>query len=203
MKVGPRYKVCRRLGSGVFEKCQSQAYMLSEAKHAKSARRGRAPSDYGKQLLEKQRIRLAYGVPERQLRRYIAQANHRAKGVTPADCLAQLLESRLDNVVFRAGLAPTRRMARQLVAHGHITVGDRRVTIPSYEVKKGERVAVREASREKPVFAGAHERIAQAQAPSWLTFDAHALAGDIAATPQIDTSERVADFNAVLEFYSR
>src|SRR3989344_4390397 len=132
MIIGPRYKICKRLGSGVFEKCQTQKFQLSEARRGAKRRTGRKPrtlSDFGRQLLEKQKVRYAYGVPERQLARYTREA---VEGTgDPTVSLLSRLETRLDNVVYRLGLAPTRLAARQLVSHGHIAVGERRVTIPS------------------------------------------------------------------------
>ena len=203
MKTGPKYKVCRRLGSNVFEKCQTQQYVLSETKHAKSARRGRAPSNFGKQLMEKQRIRFAYGVQERQLRRYIEEAGRRAQGVDPATRMLELLETRLDNVVFRAGFATSRRQARQLVTHGHVTVNGRKIDVPSYEVKHGDKLAVREGSKSKPYFANNAEKIEGATAPNWLKVDSKALLIEATAKPSPENTDMVADLNTVLEFYSR
>lgn len=209
MKIaGPKYKVCRRLGAGVFDQCQTQQYVLSEARHGKNMKRGRRPSalsDYGKQLLEKQKVRTAYGVGERQLRRYISIAKKGAQSsdVDPATNLAQILEGRIDNIVYRAGLAPTRRAARQLVSHGHILVNGARTTIPSHELREGDTFSVRPQSTEKPVFALRKEEIAQAKSPSWLQFDAKKLEGKVSARPKIELTELVGDFGAILEFYSR
>lgn len=204
MILGPRYKICRRLGSNVFEKCQTQRYTLSEAKHAQKARGRRGTiSDFGKQLLEKQRIRFSYGIHERQLRRYIKEAGRRAGGVEPSVRMLELLETRLDNVVFRTGIANSRRQARQLVSHGHITVNGRKVTIPSYQVTEKDTVGVREGSKNKPFFEGAKERYTNAQQPSWLSFDASALTAKMTGKPNPDNTEAVGSLNAVLEFYSR
>lgn len=206
--AGPKFKVCRRLGAGVFDQCQTQQYVLSEARHGKNVKRGRRPgamSDYGKQLLEKQKVRTAYGVGERQLRRYIsiAQKNTAHKDTDPSTTLAQILEARIDNVVYRAGLAPTRRAARQLVSHGHILINGKRSTVPSHEVHEGDTFAVRPQSIEKPVFALRKEEIAQAKPPVWIQFDTKTYTGTVSARPKIDLSEMVGDFGAILEFYSR
>lgn len=204
MKVGPRYKVCRRLGNGVFDKCQSQSYLLSEARHAKSAPRRRSNvSDFAKQLLEKQKLRMVYGLSDRQLRRYVAEANRTGGEVSPSVRLIQLLESRIDNVLYRAGLAKTRRMARQLVSHGHVTINGRKTSVPSTAVTEGDQFGVRQESATKPVFELAKERLAEVKAPVWVHFDTKALTGTIAATPSAEATDLPYDANAVLEFFSR
>lgn len=201
MIIGPKYKICRRLGNGMFDKCQSQGYVVSEARHSKSRKGGpKALSDFGKQLLEKQRIRMAYGVPERQLRRYVDEVSSAAE---PASKLIQLLESRLDNVVYRSGMASSRRLARQMVSHGHITVEGRKVTIPSFAVKEGTKFSVRESSKEKPLFTLRKEDIARVQTPVWLTFDAEKLEGTVTKAPLPEVADMAANVSAVLEFYSR
>jgi len=204
MKTGPKYKVCRRLGSNVFEKCQTQSYVLSEAKHSKTVKRRRPqPSDFARQLIEKQRIRFSYGIAERQLRRYVEEAGKRGSGIDPANRMMGLLETRLDNIVFRAGLAKSRRAARQLVAHGHITVNDRKMTIPSYQVTEKDIIGVRKGSLERPYFAQRKEQFQEASQPKWLSFDASQMSAKLVAIPNGENTESVADMNAVLEFYSR
>ncbi len=202
MLLGPRYKVCRRLGGAIFDKCQTQKFAVSEARHARSMRRKRAPSDYGKQLLEKQRIRFAYGITERQLRRYVREIAKR-QGVEPSQALLEKLESRLDNVVYRAGFAASRRQARQLVSHGHIAVNGRRVTIPSFEVPENATVAVREKSKQSPLFTTQREKLARVSTPSWLAVDEAALSAVRSGTPTLETTEMPGDLSALLEFYSR
>ena len=205
MKIGPRYKICRRLGSNVFEKCQTQQYVLSEAKHAKKQRRGRGGqmSDFGKQLIEKQRVRYAYGVQERQLRRYIEEAEKRSGDAAPTERMIDLLERRLDNVVFRAGLATSRRQARQLVSHGHITVNGRKMTIPSYHAVNKDVIAVRENSRESAYFRNILEKNENVTTPQWIAFDKSAMTVTLTGDPTPDNTDIAADLNAVLEFYSR
>ena len=130
MKTGPRYKIAKRLGASVFEKAQTQKFALSADRSAKNKKRSRGgrQSEYGKQMLEKQKVRVTYGLPERQFRNYVRKAltAHSAK---PTDRLHELLELRLDNVVWRLGLASTRRGARQMVAHGHVMVGDKKIAL--------------------------------------------------------------------------
>jgi len=204
MRSGPKYKICKRLGSSVFEKCQTQKFMLSEARQGK-AKKGtgrRNISDYGKQLLEKQKIRYTYGLSESQLRRYVREATER-KGANTGSELVRRLEARLDNVIFRAGLGATRAMSRQLVSHGHITVNGRRITIPSYEVKEGDIIRVREGSRIRTPFASAAERLENHQTPVWLTFDPKKLEGTLTANPVVEPTQLAFDLGVVLEYYSR
>jgi small subunit ribosomal protein S4 len=139
MKIGPKYKICKRLGGGIFEKCQTQKFQIAEARARKRGSRRRGMSDYGKQLLEKQKVRFSYGITEKQLRKYVSSSTLAQDAVS---AIYSSLEMRLDNVVYRAGLASTRRMARQLVAHGHITVNGRKLKVPSYATKVDDEIAV-------------------------------------------------------------
>lgn len=203
MITGPKYKICKRLGGAVFAKCQTQKYALSEARSQKGKRGGRRPSmsDYKRQLLEKQKMRYTYGVSEKQLSRYVREAVE--KSAEPMTALVVRLESRLDNVVYRLGLAKTRRAARQLVSHGHITVGGRKVTIPSYQVKKGEEIAVREGSKERTPFQVLGEEHESASVPAWLSFDIKKLTGSVSGAPTFNAAELLFDPEQVLEYYSR
>jgi len=204
MKTGPKYKICKRLGSHVFEKCQTQQFMLSEARRGK-ARSGRGRrktlSDFGRQLLEKQKVRYTYGISEKQLSRYVEAAT-RKKGVDPVSELFTLLESRLDNVVYRIGFPNTRGFARQMVSHGHIVVNGRKVTIPSYFVLKGEKISIREGSKKKTLFTLLSERLADFKPPVWISFNKKSLEGEVIGTPAPE-GELPHDLSAVLEFYSR
>lgn len=201
MKTGPKYKICRRLGSNIFEKCQTQKYALSESKKSRRRGRRRSRSDYAVQLLEKQKVRFSYGLKERQFRNYVNKAL-RSTG-NPALNLFQALESRLDNVVYRLGLAKTRPMARQLVSHGHITVNGRKVTIPSFTVKSGDVVSVRENSRERHVFADLSEIHKHYKAPAWLSFNLKGFEGKKQGDPVLETTNELFDLSKVIEFYSR
>lgn len=200
MKLGPKYKLCKRLGSPIFEKCQTQRYALAEAKKKTTGKRPKALSDYGKQLIEKQKLRYTYGLSERQFRGYVDKAMNDPR---PADALYAMLESRVDNVIYRLGLASTRRLARQLVSHGHITVDGRKITIPSYSLEKGQTISIREGSKNKGPFKVASEKELPT-APAWLTFDQKTMTGNPIARPERSTATDVAsDISAVLEFYSR
>ena len=143
MKTPPRYKTAKRLGATVFEKAQTQKFAMSAERSEKNKRRGRGrQSEYGKQMLEKQKVRMTYGLTERQFRNYVRKslAAHSAK---PSDLLHELLELRLDNVIWRLGLVPTRRAARQMVSHGHVMVDGKKSRVPSQALSVGDRVSVR------------------------------------------------------------
>lgn len=197
----PKYKICRRLGPGVYEKCQTQKFTLSQAKKGKTAgRKPKSLTDYGAQLIEKQKIKFGYGVSEKQFGNYIKEAM-RSKGVAPTLRLQEILESRLDNVSYRLGLAPTRNAARQMVAHGHILINGKRVTSPSYQVKPGDSLSVREGSRNKVIFQEIGKKLKNYKFPAWLRFDPDAFAGKVESKPTMTDS--LFDFDAVLEFYSR
>ncbi len=194
----PKYKLCKRLG-GIYEKCQSQSYAISEAKYRKRVRR-RPASDYGKQLLEKQKLRFAYGITEKQLRRYVYEA---MKAQDTAQALHEVLETRLDNIVYKLGFAPTRRAARQMVTHGHIIVNDRKVKIPSFKVSVGDKVAVREQSKARTMFAQLMETIKKYKTPEWLKLDDKKLEGELKSKPVYDPAQSMFDLSLVFEFYTR
>src|SRR3989344_5821694 len=203
MITGPRYKIAKRLGATVFEKAQTQKFALSADRSAKNKRRGRGrQSEYGKQMLEKQKVRVTYGLPEKQFRGYVnkALAAHSAK---PADRLHELLELRLDNVVWRLGLAPTRRAARQMVAHGHVLVGDKKIRVPSHALSPGEKIAVRESSKSHGVLVGFGERFMERPLPSWLSWNPKAMEGSVVARPTAASADPAGDLTTVLSFYTR
>lgn len=202
MKIGPKFKIARRLGAPIFEKTQTQKFALSEARKQGPARKRRGQmSDYKRQLLEKQKMRLSYGISEKQLRNYVSEAVE--KSHQPIALLIGRLESRLDNVVYRLGLAKTRRLARQMVSHGHITVNGRRLTIPSHKVKIGDTIAVREGSRQSALFTTLAETQEGGNVPHWLSFDLKNLTGEKKAEPTYEPTETQFDPQQVLEYYSR
>lgn len=203
MKLGPKYKICKRLGASVFEKCQTQKFQLAAER---SPRRGGRPkrgggSDYGLQLLEKQKARFTYGLSEAQFSRYVHEAMERHGN--SAQQLLTRLESRLDNVVFRAGLVSTRRAARQLVSHGHITVNGRRMNVPSYCVAEGDVVAVRPESRPSPLFTARAEAMLEHKTPAWMTAGEGGLSYTITATPTVGETESPFNAPVIIQFYSR
>lgn len=209
MKTGPRYKIAKRLGASVFEKAQTQKFALSADRSAKNKRRARGrQSEYGKQMLEKQKVRVTYGLPERQFRNYVRKAlasagGGLASGGKPTDRLHELLELRLDNVVWRIGLASTRRAARQMVAHGHVQVGGKKTRVPSYALSVGDRISVREGSKEHGALVGFGERFAERPLPSWLSWDPKSMEGSVTERPTTSSADAAGDLVAVLSFYTR
>jgi len=203
MKTGPRYKIAKRLGASVFEKAQTQKFALSADRSAKNKRSGRGrQSEYGKQMLEKQKVRLTYGLPERQFRNYVRKALD-ARDARPSDRLHESLELRLDNVVWRLGLALTRRGARQMVAHGHVCVNGRKTRVPSYALSVGDAVSVREGSRGHGTLTGFAERFLERPLPSWLRWDPKAMEGGVKERPTAVSADPAGDLVSVLSFYTR
>ena len=200
MITKPKFKICRRLGPGVYDKCQTTKFSTTSGKFSSSSKRPKALTEYGAQLVEKQKIRFSYGISERQLSNYVKKATQ-IKGAGTAIKFYEDLESRLDNVVYRMGLAPSRRGSRQMVSHGHFVVNNKRVTVPSYEVKIGDIIKVREGSKAKKIFDNLVEKLKDYTAPAWVIFDATKMEGKILAKPK--NTETFLDLNAVLEFYSR
>ncbi|NCN52525.1 30S ribosomal protein S4 [Candidatus Parcubacteria bacterium] len=202
MKIGPKFKIAKRLGAPVFEKTQTQKFALSEARAGKRrTKRPRQVSDYSKQLTEKQKMRYTYGITEKQLRRYVDEAV--SKSNQPINLLMERLESRLDNVVYRLGLAKTRQASRQMVAHGHIFVNGRRLGIPSHRTRVGDVITVREGSKGSGLFQTIVEDHSAAGVPSWLTFDLKKLSGEKKSEPTYVPSETLFDPELILEYYSR
>ncbi|MCA9358650.1 30S ribosomal protein S4 [Candidatus Kaiserbacteria bacterium] len=203
MKIGPKFKIAKRLGAPIFEKTQTPKFELSVARSA-NQRRGRRPgqaSDYKRQLIEKQKMRFTYGISEKQLRRYVDEAVEKSN--QPVALLMERLESRLDNVVYRMGLAKTRRLARQISSHGHICVNGKKMTIPSHRVKIGDVISIREGSRQSVLFVNLAETHEAAGVPAWLTYDAKKSEGIVKAAPVYNPAETLFDPEQVMEYYSR
>jgi small subunit ribosomal protein S4 len=195
-----KYKICRRLGVGMFEKCQTQKF-LARAKTGKKEVRVRR-SDYGVQFLEKQKIRFTYGVREKQFSNYINFAmTHGKKDIKPSDLLSQLLERRLDNVVYRLGLANSRALARQIVSHGHILVNGKKLNIPSYQVEKGDIIAIREGSKKTVLFTDVATKLKAFKTPDWIKWSTDFSKADITAMPK--GTDPFLNPQSVIEFYSR
>jgi small subunit ribosomal protein S4 len=203
MIIGPKYKICKRLGASVFEKCQTQKYQLA-AERAPRRTRGKrgGGSDFGAQLLEKQKARFTYGLSESQFSRYVFDAMEK-KGGSSASALMSRLEARLDNVVFRAGFARSRRMARQMVSHGHITVNGKRMTVPSHRVEVGDIVAARPESRAGALFANRTEQVAELRTPNWMELQEGGLGIKIVAEPTVGETELPFNAPVIIQFYSR
>jgi small subunit ribosomal protein S4 len=199
-------RLCRREGAKLFlkgtrcytKKCSFERRPTPPGQHGV---RRRKVGDYGLQLREKQKIRRVYGVMERQFRNYFLVAQTQA-GVT-GEGLLRALELRLDNVVYRMGLASSRAQARQLVGHGHFAVNGRPTNIPSFQLKPGDRVEVREIRRGREPFKIVKETLKSHQAPGWLTVDAATLSGTINASPSRDQMPLDLNEQLVVEYYSR
>lgn len=202
--IGPVGKISRRLGIGITEKGSRilEKRSFPPGQHGPTARR-RQVSDYGLQLLEKQKAKYMYGVLERQFRRTFEQAARRS-GVT-GEYLLSLLERRLDNVVYRLGLATTRAQARQLVAHGHIVVDGRKTNIPSFTVEVGQQIAVRPESRRRAYFKNLVDAgsLNKYQAPDWLRLSPAELSGSVVSLPRREDAEQGIKEQLIVEFYSR
>lgn len=202
MKTAQQYKICRRLGPGVFEKCQTTKFAMSEARHAKNSK-GRRPkplSGYAAQFIEKQKVRFMYGISERQFSNYIKEAVLH-KGVSTTEYLFELLESRLDNAVYRMGITHSRRLSRQMCSHGHILVNGKKTTVPSLRVQIGDVISIREGSKKSVLFADMVNKLKDYTCPNWLVFNADSLSGKVQGKPK--NIEGYIDLNTVLEFYSR
>ena len=200
-------RYCRRENSKLFlkgercftDKCAFERRGYPPGQHGQM--RGRKISDYGTQLREKQKVKRMYGLLEKQFRVYFQKA-FRKEGIT-GDNLLFLLESRLDNVVFRLSFANTRAEARQLVRHKHVLVNGRTVNIPSFQVKPGDKVEVREKSRKMQRITEALEAMNRRGVPPWLELDGDQLAGTLKSTPSRDDISRDIDENLIVAFYTR
>lgn len=201
MKIGPKFKIAKRLGAPIFAKTQSQKFVLSSQRAGRTKKRQGQMSDYKRQLIEKQKMRYTYAISEKHLRRYVDEALQ--SGHQPIMKLMERLESRLDNVVFRLGLAKTRQMARQMVSHGHIIVNGRRLNVPSYKVRENDVITVREGSKDSVMFTSLSEAHETATVPAWLTFDLKKITGTIKTIPTYNPAESLFDPAQVLEYYSR
>ncbi|HEX6776919.1 MAG TPA: 30S ribosomal protein S4 [Ktedonobacterales bacterium] len=205
--TGPACKLCRREGMKLFlkgERCLSKKCAI-ERRNTRPGQHGggraRKPSGYALQLREKQKVRRSYGILERQFRRHFDAAARRA-GKT-SDNLLQILEMRLDNLVYRLGFADSRPQARQLVAHGHFEVNGRKTDIPSFIARPGDVVTVREHSKNTEYFKTRALMLAQKGVPNWLRLDTTALSGRVLALPTRTELELPFDEALVVELYQR
>ncbi len=201
MKIGPKFKIAKRLGAPIFEKTQTQKFALSQARGGRETKRPGQMSDYKRQLIEKQKMRFTYAITEKQLRRYVDEAIE--SGHQPIAQLMTRLESRLDNVVYKLGFAKTRLMARQMVSHGHIVVNGKRLSIPSHKVRQNDVITIREGSKTSGLFAEMIEKHEANAVPAWLSLDIKKLTATVVGTPVYNPAESLFDPEQVMEFYSR
>jgi small subunit ribosomal protein S4 len=197
--TGPKTKIARKFGEPIFGDDKSfEKRNYPPGQHGSSKRRGKK-SEYAIQLMEKQKAKFTYGILERQFRNLFEKAS-RSKGVT-GEALLQLCESRLDNVVYRFGLSPTRSGARQLVSHRHITVNGSIVNIPSYQVKVGDVVGVREKSKSLNIILEAKGK--DASAYEWLSWNKEQLQGTFVGVPErLQIPENIKE-QLIVELYSK
>jgi len=199
-------RICRREGLKLFLKgsrCYTRkcSFERRSTPPGMNTQRRRKVSEFGIQLREKQKVRKSYSVLEKQFRNYFEKAEQR-KGMT-GENLLRLLEMRLDNVVFRMGLASSRAQARQLVSHGHFAVNGRPTNVPSFPTKVGDRIEVREARRGREIFKVVAETVKSAQIPDWVSVDGKQLAGSVLAEPAREQMPPEFNEQLVVEFYSR
>ena len=202
-------KLCRREGEKLFlkgercvsPKCAFERRPYPPGSHGKQSTFRRKTSDYGLQLRAKQKARRVYGVLERQFRRYFREAE-KQRGQTGVNLLI-LLESRLDNVVYRLGFAASRPQARQLVRHGHLEVNGRKVNIPSYLVKAGDIVMVRTRSRQMVYFKDLFHDLPHRAVPEWLSRDDEVMAGRVMSVPERKDIDVTLNEQLIVEYYSR
>ncbi|MFQ5436579.1 MAG: 30S ribosomal protein S4 [Anaerolineae bacterium] len=208
--TGPVCKLCRREGEKLYlkgsrcmtPKCSFEKRSYVPGEHGKEVRWRRSRvSDYSRQLRAKQKARRVYGVMEKQFRRYYGEALHR-RGVTGLSLL-QILESRLDNVIYRLNYAQSRAQARNLVAHGHFKVNGRRTNVPSFILKPGDEITVREGSMKRTYFRELKAASEGRPAPSWLSRDWEQLTGKVVGQPSRQDIDANLNEQLIVEFYSR
>ena len=199
--TGPKDKISRRFGVALFgsNKTLEQKNYPPGIHGPKGARRKQ--SEYAVALAEKQKLRFQYGVQERQFRRYFGIAQ-RKRGVT-GEILLQLLETRLDNVVFRLGFASSRSAARQMVGHGHVQVNGRKCNISSHTLKSGDKVTVKPTERSKALAARGLEMTQISAVPGWLELDKDSLAGVVSRIPSREEIAPIVNEQLIVELYSR
>jgi len=202
MITGKRYKIAKRLGASVFEKTQGKKFALRMDTKKAGKKPRRAGSDFGLQLLEKQRARVTYGMSEKQFKNSVENILSK-KTTNINEALVQELETRLDNTVYRLGFAPTRQASRQMVNHGHINVNGKRLSIPSYKVSIGDIISIREGSQKKALFKDLNEKFKEHKVPSWLTLDEGKREAKVQGMPKIAPNELSFDVSQIFQYYSK
>lgn len=198
--IRPKHKLCRLYGEKLCDspKCPVTKRNFPAGQHGTERKRAKH-SGFGKQMLEKQKVKRIYGIMERQFANYVAEAAKK-----PGDTskyLLHYLEARLDNVIYRLGLSKSRAAARQLVSHGHVVVNGKKVNIPSYRVRVGETVGVKDSTKSSKLFENMAETLSKKELPGWLSVDAKSLSGKVLNTPSIENPNF--DASSIIGFYSR
>jgi len=208
--TGPVCKLCRREGEKLFlkgercytQKCAMERRAYPPGQHGRNTQWGRhKTSDFGAQLRAKQKARRVYGVLERQFRRYYKEAL-KTRGLTGLTLL-QILESRLDNVIYRMGYAASRAQARQMVTHGHFVVNGRRTDVPSMQIKEGDKIEIREGSKSKTLFKDLAAIADERTVPEWIIRDVKKFSGEISRLPERSEIDANLNEQLIVEFYSR
>ncbi len=196
----PKHKLCRKYGEKLCDspKCPLTKRSYPPGVHGPNKKHIKL-SGFAKQLREKQKVKRIYGILERQFSNYVAEASKKTGDTSKI--LLTYLESRLDNVVYRAGLALSRAAARQLVSHGHVNINGEKVDIPSYRVKVGEQVSVADKTKKSKLFENATETISKKEMPAWISVDAKNLSAKILNSPTVEHPNF--DANTIIGFYSR
>ncbi|MCK5019654.1 MAG: 30S ribosomal protein S4 [Candidatus Peribacteraceae bacterium] len=202
--TGPKAKICRRFGINIYGADKYDKVLQHKPQPAGKGPRDRLgrKSEYATQLLEKQKVRLIYGLSEKQFRRIYEESSKSKVGPT-GDMIKQFLERRSDNVIYRAGFAMTRMQSRQFISHGLFLLNGRRITIPSYRVKVGDVLTLRTKNANSQVFneiVAAHEKL---MPPGWMKVDSSKFSIEIIAIPESEMAEQAIDVRQVIEFYSR
>jgi len=201
-------KICRRLGTKLFlkgEKCLSQKCPMIKKAYPpgfQGKRRGRSASGFSRQLKEKQKLKNFYNLSEHQFKKYVRQVLEKRGKVEDAQTfLIQELENRLDNVIFRLGFAESRAQARQLVSHNHFQVNGKNVNIPSYQIKKGDKITIR--NPKKQIFSKLISRFKEQETAVWLKLDSKKLEGQVIDKPNLEQAAPPAEISTIFEYYSR
>ncbi len=202
----PKCKICRRLGAVLFEKCKKIMTKKPYPPGEKGKRGPRGLSEYGRELQEKQKLRNLYNLKERQFKNYVKEIlENKGRAVNAPDFLIKKLEMRFDNVIYRLGLASTRKQARQLVSHSHFLVNNKPVNIPSYQLKKGDKISAREKFLKTKFFQNILPTLKKHQPPSWLklSLDKQNIEGEVIGVPTLKEVAPPVEISAIFEYYSR
>lgn len=214
-QLDSKCKICRRLGVKLFlkgDRCLSQKCAMVKRAYPpgkKGKRRPKTLSEYGRELREKQKLRNWYNLRERQFRRCVKEIldTHQKRGSGTAEDAPTLLirafESRLDNVIFRLGIAASRAQARQFISHGHFLVNGKKVKSPGYILKKGDKIGISSSGRKKSIFQGLPALLKNKQLPSWLSFSGETLEGKITGQPSLEEASPPAEISLIFEYYSK
>jgi small subunit ribosomal protein S4 len=203
MKIGPKYKIARRLKAPIFEKTQNQKFALrSERKGKRGKSFSKPKTDFGTQMDEKQKARMFYCVTEKQFAKYVNKALTKTAN-SPAVNLLKSLEHRLDNVIWRAGILPTHLSARQAVSHGHFLVNDKKVYVPSFSVKEGDKITIREGSRASKLFSDLENNEKETREPDWMVWNKEKKELSIKGGNFSEKADLMFDLGQVIEYYQR